>query len=281
MLDFDFKENLPTLLLVLATVILAVTFSLPVGGERRRSVTRYQGLSGFSGAFDVRQTSAPAVVTQSSVQASVQAAEAPREPGGLPPGHRRTPARRRSPKPRADDSDAPSHRWPHLVAARAPSVIETAVAISSVTLSTAPLADKVVAAPPPVPAAVKAPPETADFVAESYENDPAKYPMDRSVSREEIALSLRGLSRQRGRYILKVAIDNGGGEDFFVKEFSLRSGPTTLTAKSFFRLFVEPGRSREGFVVFDAPRSGADVHVVLKEDREKGRVLELPVPYPF
>ena len=31
MLDFDFKENAPTLLLVLATAILAATFSLPVG----------------------------------------------------------------------------------------------------------------------------------------------------------------------------------------------------------------------------------------------------------
>lgn len=131
----------------------------------------------------------------------------------------------------------------------------------------------------PTPAQTMA--ETADFVAEAYENDPAKYPMDRNAAQGAITLSLCGLSRQKNRYILKVSVTNRGEEDFFVKELSMRDGRAALATKSFFRLFVEPGRSREGFVIFDAPRTGADVHVALKEDREKGRVVEFTVPYSF
>ena len=123
--------------------------------------------------------------------------------------------------------------------------------------------------------------ETADHVTESYENDEAKYLLDLSATQGTIMLSLCGLSRKNGRFILKVAVTNRGGEDLFVRELSVRDGLTVRPAKSYFRLFVEPGRSHEGYVVFDPPRSGADIHVALMEDREKGRVVELPVPYSF
>jgi hypothetical protein len=118
-------------------------------------------------------------------------------------------------------------------------------------------------------------------VGEIYENDPSKYALDASAARGSIVLRLRGLSRSGGRYILKVSVTNRGGDDFFVREFALRDGKEIIGSKSLVRLFVEPGRTREGFVVFEKPRTGAAVHVALKEDREKGRVVELPVPYPF
>jgi hypothetical protein len=118
-------------------------------------------------------------------------------------------------------------------------------------------------------------------VGEIYENDPAKYSLDASAAQGTIVLRLRGLSRSGGRYILKVSVTNRGGDDFFVREFSLRDGQEVIGSKSLVRLFVEPGRTREGFVVFEKPRTGAAVHVALKEDKEKGRVVELAVPYPF
>jgi hypothetical protein len=277
MLDFNFKENAPALLLVLATVILMVTFSLPVGGERRRSQTRYQSLNGFVGAFAVWRDSAPA-------QSAAAAEPLPRivPPAAAASSARSTANQRRKAahaKLNTAIKIAPSHAWPHLVSAQTPSVIVASVEKSSVTESSTAAAEKPASAPSAAPA--KPATETADFVAESYENDPSKYPMDRSAAQGPITMSLCGLSRQKGRYFLKVAVTNNGNEDFFVKELSVRDGRTVLTAKSFFRLFIESGRTREGFVVFEVPRAGADVHVALKEDREKGRVVELPVPYSF
>jgi hypothetical protein len=124
-------------------------------------------------------------------------------------------------------------------------------------------------------------PETSDSVGDLYENDPAKYSLETSAVQGSIVLRLRGLSRAGGRYVLKVAVTNRGGDDFFVREFVLRDGQDVIGSKSLVRLFVEPGRTREGFVVFEKPRNGAAVHVALKEDKEKGRVVELAVPYPF
>lgn len=275
--EFDFKENAPMLMLVLASVILMVTFGLPVGSERRRFQTRYQALSGFVGAFELRpSSSAASASTPVEPPHSAEAAPAPVTVGSQR-GKARPSRRNRRTKPEAGLRDAPSHRWPHLVAAQTPSAIAPSIEKSSVTLSSSTITEKIA----PVAAPAKSATETADFVAESYENDPAKYPMDRGAAQGPIALSLCGLSRQKNRYILKVVVTNRADEDFFVKELSVRDGRTSLAAKSFFRLFVEPGRAREGFVVFDAPHSGADVHVALKEDREKGRVVELSVPYSF
>jgi hypothetical protein len=272
--EFDFKENAPMLMLVLASVILMVTFGLPVGSERRRFQTRYQALSGFAGVFEVRPSSSAAsapMLVEPPRPATVAS-----EPAS-PHGKARPRRRDRRVKPGPGLKDAPSHRWPHLVTAQIPSAIDTAVEKSRVTLSSGTITEKTASAAAPARSA----PETADFVAESYENDPAKYPMDRGAVQGPIGLNLCGLSRQKNRYILKVTVTNRADEDFFVKELSVRDGRTSLTAKSFFRLFVEPGRAREGFVIFDAPHAGADVHVALKEDREKGRVVELSVPYSF
>ncbi|UPT75000.1 MAG: hypothetical protein M0D55_04610 [Elusimicrobiota bacterium] len=131
------------------------------------------------------------------------------------------------------------------------------------------------------PAAATPAAETVDSVGEIYANDPAKYSLDASAVQGSIALRLRGMSRSGGRHILKVAVTNRGGDDFFVREFVLRDGQEVIGSKSLVRLFVEPGRTREGFVVFEKPRTGAAVHVALKEDKEKGRVVEVAVPYPF
>jgi hypothetical protein len=168
------------------------------------------------------------------------------------------------------DSDKPAqHR--NRVKVRKPTA-PTPVAVSTTT------AKPDAGAVPPVAAPT---PETADSVSARYENDLSKYPLDSIAAQGPIALRLEGLSRNGSRYILKVAVTNRGDDDFFVRDFVVRDGRDILAAKSYVRLFVEPGRTREGFVVFDKPRIGGDVHIALKEDREKGRAVELPVPYPF
>ncbi|PIR18780.1 MAG: hypothetical protein COV48_05650, partial [Elusimicrobia bacterium CG11_big_fil_rev_8_21_14_0_20_64_6] len=108
----------------------------------------------------------------------------------------------------------------------------------------------------------------------------SKLLLDAKTTGDKIVLRLEGICRWQGLYIARVAVSNQTGADFFIKELSAYAGPSIITVKSYFRLFVEPGRTRDGHVVFD-PAAGAKVKIKLKEDRERGRVIEVPVPYPF
>lgn len=122
--------------------------------------------------------------------------------------------------------------------------------------------------------------DSSDGIRDAFEGSDSKYPMDTRSAADRVTLRLAGICRWRGHYVVKVAVGNQSGSDFFVRELSAYDGSDYITIKSYFRLLVEPGRSREGFVLFDA-RSGAQVKLKLKEDRENGRALELPVRYPF
>lgn len=264
------NDKAPMLLLLLASVALAVGFTLPIGAERLEK-TRYQRLEGFIGSFESAKAAAAAAKAVDPAQSdtlgmlarAVRRSYTPVEANALLSRvQHMTQTREEAARP------APPPRKTRRPAAR----VTPAVAVST------PVVHAVAApAPPPEPRAA----ETMDSVGEDYERDAAKYHLDASAAQGAVTLSLRGLSRSGPRFILKVAVRNRGGEDFFVRELVLREGKETLAAKAYMRLFVEPGRTREGFIVFDRPRPGAAVHVALKEDREKGRVVELAVPYPF
>lgn len=143
-------------------------------------------------------------------------------------------------------------------------------------------------APEPPAAAPEAPvlgseerPVTLDAVRDWFAGDAARYALDQSAAADGVTLALKGVSRWNNRGILKVSVDNGLREDLFLKEAAVYAGAEPLPSRSFLRLFVEPGRVREGYVVFDWPRPGSAVKIVLKEDRENGRALQAPVRYPF
>ena len=121
---------------------------------------------------------------------------------------------------------------------------------------------------------------SADLIREAFAAEPSKLLLDAKTTGDKIVLRLEGICRWQGLYIARVAVSNQTGADFFIKELSAYAGPSIITVKSYFRLFVEPGRTRDGHVVFD-PAAGAKVKIKLKEDRERGRVIEVPVPYPF
>lgn len=258
---------------MLASAILVVAFSLPIGAERLAR-TQYERLEGFVGSFeaskapntDANGTSAAGGETWGLVAQAVRQRYTPIEANAL--------LNRVESLTKAKETEekAAAHSERLKIRKRALQAAAPAMAASSATVKPE--------AHAPALAAIPAP-ETADSVGETYENDPAKYSLDASAAQGSIILRLRGLSRSGGRYILKVSVTNRGGDDFFVREFALRDGKEIIGSKSLVRLFVEPGRTREGFVVFEKPRTGAAVHVALKEDREKGRVVELLVPYPF
>jgi hypothetical protein len=270
------RDKAPALLLVSASAILSVAFSLPIGAERLAR-TQYQRLEGFVGSFEggEKAAAAPAATgapgggteTWGLVAQAVRQRYTPIEANAL---LSRVQSLTKTP-------EAPGKAAERAVEAkarkRAAQAAPAVVAVSSA-------APKAETNPQAIAPAAPAP-ETADSVGEAYENDSAKYALDAVAASGPISLRLRGLSRTGGRYILKLAVTNRGGDDFFVREVVLRDGQEVVGSKSFLRLFVEPGRTREGLVVFEKPRTGAVVHVALKEDREKGRLIELAVPYPF
>ena len=273
----DLKERAPALLLLLASVILAITFYLPVGVERRRSQTKYKSLEGFSGLFQVHQDSAPIqgevrpvpAVVQSAVPNPITQADVAKR---MATKKKMTRARGRS---RLNDAltYSPRHSATRFALGQeAPSVVVSTLSASSHTA-----AEKT----PETSAPTVSRPVTFDSVAEDYDNDPSKYPMERNIVQGPITLGLCGLSRSKNPVILKIAVTNQGGEDFFIKELTVRDGQHFLASKFYVRLFVEPGRTREAYITFDRPHAGADVHVALKEDRENGRVVESAVPYSF
>lgn len=266
------RDNAPAFLLVLASAILAVAFSLPIGAERLAR-TQYQRLEGFVGSFE--STKAPGAEAKGAPANGTETwglvAQAVRQ--------RYTPIEANALLSRVESLTKTKETGEKAAASSIRQARSRAVPTAPVAVATS-SAPVILQAPAPPPAATPAP-ETTESMGEIYENDPAKYSLDASAAQGSIVLRLRGLSRSGGRYILKVSVTNRGGDDFFVREFSLRDGQEVVGSKSLIRLFVEPGRTREGFVVFEKPRTGAAVHVALKEDREKGRVVELPVPYPF
>ncbi len=274
----DLKDKAPALLLLLASVILAITFSVPVGRERRRSQTNYKSLEGFCALFQVRQDSAPVQAESRPAPAAVQSAVPNRmkqvdvqRPVAVLEKMRRVRARSRLKDALAD---SPRHSAAKIAVPR-PSASVDAATVSAAT-TTAAAGKTPDAAAPAVPR-----PMTFDSVAEDYDDDAAKYPMERSVAQGPVTLSLCGLSQSKNPVILKVSVTNQGDVDFFIKELTVRDGHLFIPSKFYARLFVEPGRTRAAYITFERPRAGADVHVALKEDRENGRVVELPVPYSF
>ncbi|MBI2787320.1 MAG: hypothetical protein HYX59_01435 [Elusimicrobia bacterium] len=242
------RDNAPAFLLVLASAILAVAFGLPIGAERLAR-TQYQRLEGFVGSFDSAKApdadvkGAPATGTETwgLVAQAVRQRYTPIEANALL-------SRVESLTKTKETTEKAAARSIRQTRKRAVPAAPAAVAASS-----APITPQ---SPAPPPAATPAP-ETADSMGEIYENDPAKYSLDPSAAQGSIVFRLRGLSRSGGRYILKVSVTNRGADDFFVREFSLRDGQEVIGSKSFVRLFVEPGRTREGFVIFEKPRSSS------------------------
>ena len=259
----------PACLLAATSAILTVAFCLPLGRERLLATTPYQHLEGFAGSFDTPKLPA----SPSNDEASARS-----ETIGLV-----TQAVRQKYTP--VQANALMNRVESLTQAK-PSLTKGASRRDR-SKAHRPSAAAVEVATSSVPAKLEAPAtpsvalkDSIETVGDRYEDDAAKFPMDKTIAQGTIAMRLRGLSRSGDRCTLKVEVTNRGEADFFVKELSVQAGQD-LRSKSYIRLFVEPGRTREGFVVFDKPHAGADVHIALKEDREKGRVVELPVPYPF
>lgn len=247
-------------------MVLCLGFWTPIGGERLGG-TAYQRFDNVLVRFmDVDVSSGAAAATP-------------------PPAAHSTSALLAAAGPVRSDSAATRTRVPKsskTARRRAPLPLHPSVPEPAVRVSSAPSPIEGIPQPiaPRQPEIVPMDAYSADLIRDAFEAEPSKLLLDTKASGDKVLLRLVGICRWQGHYIVKVAVTNQTAADFFIKELSAYAGPEFITLKSYFRLFVEPGRTREGHIVFD-PQPGAKVKVTLKEDREKGRVIEAPVPYPF
>lgn len=249
------------LLAPISTLALAVAFLAP-GGLGSKTV--YEPVTGK--AWSMRQPEPAAVQSAPTVAVSSTpiAATAPPTPAPIA----------RPTKPRAPRHH---HSAPAVAAAR-PAPIQTPAAASALAVSTATVAP-VQATPRAVPSS---PPDYAlEDIADRFENDESKFPLDRSTEAEGMTLRLVGLEKLPAMYVLKIAVVNSTPMDFFVKAFSVVAGGQILSSRPIFRILVEPQRTREGYVLFERPQAGASVKIILKEDGGKNRSLETGIPYAF
>lgn len=248
---------------------LAVAFWLPFGPTGAGS-TGYAPMAGAS--LSATSTQAPAAA------ASDQA----------PMPQARIPLQEQASAPTARVADAPAVRKGVASKPRAHAAMLTASARTPTTAgveqsTAAPnRAEEPEARPAATPPTPAAPPDyTLESIAQKFENDPSKYPLDRIRKLNGIALGLVAMGRLDRLSVLKVSVANETETDFFVKGFSIQAGSAVLGSRSLFRILVEPGRMRVGYVLFEKPPSGACVKIKLKEDGGKGLAVEMPVPYPF
>lgn len=252
---------------------LCAGFSTPLGRERAYRTT-YSDFAGLSTRFAPASASPaqtqPDVLTTGGESRSLPMPTLP-SPSESDRAARPAIPRRRTSLPRSRPTGPRKKVSVEASATAVPQPDRTPIANQS------PLEGIPQVAPRPAAAELDDSPEA---LRDAFEADPSKFPLDAKVWADGVFLRLAGLCRVKGRYILKAAVTNRSGDDFFVKEFGAYNGEDVISVRSHIRLFVEPGRTREGYVVF-APPPGAQVKIKLKEDREKGRVLEVPVPYPF
>ncbi len=237
-----------------ATLLLGGFFWLPLGAERPGAFPP-TSLAGRTLLFERAPT----------VSAPPPAAEAPATPSSTPepPKPVRKPGSKHRTRPKKPGHDAKA-------ISLVPAAPTKAIASEPVSASTA-----TSAAETPVPQA------SLQDLVERFENDPSRYPLDRSLKKDGITLTLEGVARLDRSYVLKVSVTNETGADFFIKDFAVQAGTVLLASRSDFRILVEPQRQRSGYVVFDKPKPGMAVHIKLKEDGGKNRIVETLVPYPF
>lgn len=271
--------NLTPLMAGGATMALCVGFSMPIGRERGYGTT-YARFAGLTARF----TPAAAPTGSKSREAAEATAAAEAPVGFSSSAGTQTPAA--GARPGGGALRLPRARWKHP--AKAGDALAD-VGVSTLTASAVPQRDQTpISAPSPLDGSPQAAPRPAaarmddspEALRDAFESDPSKFPLDAKAWSEGVFLRLAGLCKVKPGYIVKVTVTNRSGADFFVQELGAYSGEDLVSIRSHIRLFVEPGRTRDGYVVV-APPPGAQVKIKLKEDREKGRVLEVPVRYPF
>lgn len=261
-------------IVAVATVVLCAAFWFPLGSERLNKTT-YRALQGLAAPFGPPQ---PAAGKKADVAQAPSEAPPRRDDPSAISAERSAQDRRHVGRKKA--LFIKKARPGRLAAAKHSSVPTAPEPIDGPRNTPSPIEGIPQPASPAPPAVVSPDDYTADVIRDAFEGCDSKFPLDAKSAAGGGLLRLQGLCRWQGHFIVKVAVSNQSGSDFFIKTLDVYDGAELTTIKPYFRLLVEPERTREGFVLFDA-RPGAQVKLALKEDRENGRSLQVPVRYPF
>ena len=250
------------LLAPVSTIVFAVVFLTPNSPGTR---TTYQSVSGKT--WSMRQPEAGLAPAVASVAVSTAALAA------MP-----TPVAASAPR----HAKARSRRLRHAALPSKEAAVQRSPAETHPTPAPTPSTGTAPSAPATPRATAAATPDYAlEDIADRFENDESKFPLDRSTEAGGVTLHLVGLEKLPAMYVLKIAVVNSAEADFFIKGFTITTGSQILSSRPIFRILVEPQRTREGYVMFERPQAGAKVKINLKEDGGKGRSLETAIPYPF
>jgi hypothetical protein len=258
------------LLVPALTVALAVVFLVP---DNSGTKTSYEPLSGK--AWSMVPPDAPAVAMTAAVSASTV-------PAAPPSSSSSSPLITKQPTQSAKGVAKRSRRA--ALTKRALAAPTQAARLDQTYSEARPAVSSSVAPSGVVPVSagnVSAQEYVLEDIADRFESDESKFPLDRSADAGGVALRLIGLEKLPAMFVLKIAVINSADADFFVKGFAIEAGKQILSNRSSFRILVEPNRTREGYVLFERPPGGAIVHIKLKEDGGRGRTLEMAIPYPF
>ncbi len=126
---------------------------------------------------------------------------------------------------------------------------------------------------------------TEDII-EAFDKDPSKYFIRELSERENIVLKLIALENLDRVFVLKIAVDNKSRTDFFVKDFTARSGKRTLGVRSLFRVLVEAGKTSAGYLLIQKPQGGkpkkdAPIEITLREEGGERRSLRISIGEPL
>ena len=121
---------------------------------------------------------------------------------------------------------------------------------------------------------------TEDII-QTFEDDLSKYPLKKSETQEGVSLRLIALENLDKMFIVKIAVDNRTGEDFFVKGFEAKAGGLRLEERSLFGVLVEARKNREGYILLAKPKKGARICLELKEDGGKRRAIKIYMDCPL
>ncbi len=255
-------------------MILCAAFWLPLGSERLNRTT-YKALQGLVAPFGPPQ---PAAGKRADIALDPSETPARRDEASTFPALSSASDSRHAGRKKAISVKKAKHG--RLTAAKHSSGPTVPEPIDAARNTPSPIEGIPQPVSPAAPAIVSPDNYTADVIRDAFEGCDSKFPLDAKSSAGGVLVRLQSLCRWQGHFIVKVAVSNQSEADFFIKTLDVYDGLELTTIKPYFRLLVEPERTREGFVLFDA-RPGAQVKLALKEDRENGRSLQVSVRYPF
>ncbi len=124
---------------------------------------------------------------------------------------------------------------------------------------------------------------TLEDVITAIDNDTARYVTDIHKARSDISVEISAISSWEDKIALKFEISNSkeSRKDFFPGKAMLTQDSLFVKCADFLPLFVSPGKTKAGALVFDKPAKAQNLVFIITESGKPGNYLSLIIPYRF